>query len=429
MNTSSHPIKQEELMAYLDGELPADRAAVVAAHLEQCMECREWAVDSHALADRVMAWQVAPAPPSLTEHVIAAIPAGEIKPQAATTPAPSWWRTRRFGFPRWALATAGGLCALVLVVAVSMNIVTRAPMSRLPEPADQLAERSQAVSAPAPAPAPVMARKAAVGVVGGVPGGVPAGEIGGVAGDNSAGGGGGGGSAESLSIAVPMIARTASLTLLAKDFDQTRAALEDAVRRHHGYSGQLTVGGETGSGRTLSATFRVPADQLDATLSEIKRLARVERETLGGEEVTDQYVDLSARLFNAHRTEQTLLEVLEKRTGKLADVLAVEEELARVREEIERMDAELKNLQNRVTFATLQVEMHEEYKAALEITPSVGRRMGNALVEGLRTAADSLLGVALFFMNTGPFVLLWGLILFWPVRFLVRRVRSALTKK
>jgi chromosome segregation ATPase len=226
-----------------------------------------------------------------------------------------------------------------------------------------------------------------------------------------------------------MIARTASLTLLAKDFDKTRTAIEQVVRRHHGYSGELTVGSETGSARTLSATFKVPAGELDAAIAEIKQLARVERETLGGEEVTDQYVDLSARLSNAHRTEQTLLDILEKRTGKLADVLAVEEELARVREEIERMQAELKNLQNRVTFATLQVEMREEYKAALEIPPSVGRRLKNALVEGLRTAADSVLGVAFFFMSSGPVLLLWILILFWPVRFLVRRVRAALAKK
>ena len=140
-------------------------------------------------------------------------------------------------------------------------------------------------------------------------------------------------------------------------------------------------------------------------------------------------MDLTARLSNARRTEQTLLDLLANRTGKLSDVLEVEQELARVREQIERMEAELKNLQNRVSFATLQVELHEEYKAELEMAPSLGRRLWNAVVEGFRMAADSVVGLALFFLNVGPFLLLWALILFWPARYVWRRVRAARVQK
>ena len=123
---------------------------------------------------------------------------------------------------------------------------------------------------------------------------------------------------------------------------------------------------------------------MDAAISEIKQLAHVQQESQGGEEVTEQYVDLTARLSNARRTEKTLLDLLANRTGKLSDVLEVEQELARVREQIERMEAESKSLQNRVSFATLQVELHEEYEEELEMTPSLGRRLWNAVVEGFR---------------------------------------------
>jgi chromosome segregation ATPase len=228
----------------------------------------------------------------------------------------------------------------------------------------------------------------------------------------------------------PMIVRTASLKLLTKEFDKTREALEGVIRRHRGYSAQLTVGSESGSAHTLSATFRVPADRLDAAIAEIKQLAHVEQESQGGEEVTEQYVDLTARLSNARRTEQTLLDILEKRTGRLADVLEVEQELARVREEIERMEGELKSLQNRLSYATLRVELREEYKAELEMTPpSVGGRMRNALVEGYRAAVDSLVGLVLLLLNVGPFLLLWALILFWPARYVWRQVRAAKVQK
>lgn len=57
-------------------------------------------------------------------------------------------------------------------------------------------------------------------------------------------------------------------------------------------------------------------------------------------------------------------------------------------------------------------------------TPSVSGRLRNAIVEGYRAAVDSLVGTILFFFNVGPFLLLWGAILFFPARFAWRRLRA-----
>jgi uncharacterized small protein (DUF1192 family) len=224
----------------------------------------------------------------------------------------------------------------------------------------------------------------------------------------------------------PMIVRTASLTLVSKEFDQTRAAIEAVVRQHRGYTAQLTVSGQAGAGQSLTATFRVPADQLDAVMAELKKLGRVEQESQNGEEVTEQYVDLSARLANARRTEQRLGQVLEQRTGKIPDVLAVEREIARVRGEIERMEAQLKNLDNQVEFASLHVQLSEEYKAQIEVTPpSTGTRLRNATVEGYHSLVESALGLITFLLSYGPVLLFWGAILYWPMRFAWRRLRAS----
>ena len=58
MKTKTHPIEQEELMAYLDGELPADRAAVAAAHLEQCSECQSFVTGMQDVSRKMMEWEV-----------------------------------------------------------------------------------------------------------------------------------------------------------------------------------------------------------------------------------------------------------------------------------------------------------------------------------------------------------------------------------
>jgi Domain of unknown function (DUF4349) len=223
---------------------------------------------------------------------------------------------------------------------------------------------------------------------------------------------------------VPMIARTAALTLTTKEFDKSRAALEEILKRHNGYMGELKVSAPADAGRTLTATLRVPGPQLEAAMAELKKLGRVENESQGGEEVTQQYVDLQARLANGKHTEQRLTEILRTRTGKLQDVLKVELEIDRVRGEIEQMQAEQKELTKRVAFATLNTTIQEEYFARLQSTPpSTGSRFRNAAVDGYNTVIEGLIEVALFLLSAGPSLLLWAAILFFPARWVWKKLR------
>jgi len=223
-----------------------------------------------------------------------------------------------------------------------------------------------------------------------------------------------------------MIIRTAQLSLITKEFDKARANLEVILKRHRGYFGELKAGGSTGSGRTLTATLRVPDDQLDATLTEVKTLGRVESESQSGRDVTSQYVDLQARLANAHNTERRLTDLLRNRTGKLSDVLEVEQALDRVRGEIEQMEAERKNMANQVSYATLNATITEDYKAQLQVVPpSTSTRLSNAAVEGYRIMADGVVSMALFLLSIGPSLLLWGAVLFFPARVVWKKVRRS----
>ena len=223
----------------------------------------------------------------------------------------------------------------------------------------------------------------------------------------------------------PMIIRTADLSLITKDFDHARSAIETILKRHHGYVGELSVGGATGSGRTLTATLRVPADQLDTSLTDLKSLGRVESESQSGQDVTSQYVDLQARLGNARNTELRLTDLLRQRTGKLSDVLEVEQEVDRVRGEIEQMEAERKNMSNQVTFATLNATITEDYKAQLQVVPpSTSTRLGNAAVHGYKSMVDGMVGLALFLLENIPSLLFWLALLFFPARLVWRKVRQ-----
>jgi hypothetical protein len=405
MNRSTHPFEQEEVMAYLDGELTVERATVVAAHLERCAECQALAADLRSVSERLAAWQVEPSPPRLAERLASALeaPRSATAPAAARLPRPERRRPLVRGWV-WGLAATAATCMLLTAIAIPNLLRSRIA-------ANQASRMARSDGRPTELPR-------SQGTVGGVPGGVAGGTLGGLSeipAENQV-----------ETPAGPMIVRTAELTLVCKEFDPAREALERIVHQHQGYTAQLSVSGQAGAGRILTATLRVPAHELDAVVAEVKKLGRVEQESQGGEEVTQQYVDLSARLSNARHTEQRLLEVLHQRTGRMTDILAVEREIARVRGEIETMDARLKNLEKQVRYATLQVRLSEEYRAQLDVpqTPT-GIRLRNACIEGYRGVVDSTVGLALFLLSYGPVLLFWFLILFWPLRFAWRYLRRA----
>jgi len=101
--------------------------------------------------------------------------------------------------------------------------------------------------------------------------------------------------------------------------------------------------------------LRVPADQLDTSVDDLRKLGRVTHESQAGEEVTQQHIDLAARLKNSRNTETRLNDVLHKSNGQTKDILEVERESARVRGEIELMEAERKELEHRVEFGTIDI--------------------------------------------------------------------------
>jgi hypothetical protein len=210
------------------------------------------------------------------------------------------------------------------------------------------------------------------------------------------------------------------------NFARARASIEDILKRHGGHIAALNIGSPADTGQTLQATLRIPARQLDAAMSEIRQLGRVETEQQAGQEVSRQMVDLEARLANSRNAEQRLADILRRSTGKITDVLAVEKEINRVRGDIERMEAERKNLGDQVSFATLDLRINEEYKARINVSaPSTLGRLRNSAVEGYRNMADSLTDFAIFILSYGPSLVVWAALLFFPARYAWRWLRKS----
>jgi hypothetical protein len=218
------------------------------------------------------------------------------------------------------------------------------------------------------------------------------------------------------------IARTVSLRISVRDFSAARESVDRIVKAHAGFTASMTISSPKDSSRSISANFAIPTAQCDTALQEFRSLGRVEEEHQGSEEVTAQSEDLDIRLKNAREAETRLTNILRLGTGKVSDVLEVENAITRVREEIEHMETEQRRLNNRVVYASINLNLTEEFQAEPSIRSSqLGLRLRNAFIDGYHGAADGVLNVLEIVLSTGPSLLLWGLILFWPSRWAWRR--------
>ena len=124
---------------------------------------------------------------------------------------------------------------------------------------------------------------------------------------------------------------------------------------------------------------------------------------------------------NARNTEQRLTELLRERTGKLSDVLAVEEQIDATRGQIETMEAEQKNLSKRISFATLQLRVSEEYKESLNLErPSILTKLRNAAIDGYRSVINGAIDLLIFLLAYGPGLLIAIAVLFSPLRTMLK---------
>jgi hypothetical protein len=417
MIAEAHFVTPEELMAYRDGELPAERGESVAAHLHKCAQCQKLDGVLGDASQILAGWTVAPtaANPSFEKRL------SELAVESSAKRPSVRARVAAFGGRHRIFSAVAGTAALIAVTFVMASISTMRPK---PKSVAQVFDNARTGD-----------RWASVGAAGELQYDDFAKEKVGEAldaaqterkvllerlqqqqissnlEDN-----------QSTTTPQPLIARTVTLSIIVKDFGFSRTALDAILARHHGYAASLNASTQQSAARSLQASLRIPAGELNAAVAELKSLGHVENESQAGEEVTQQHADLVARLKNSRETEQRLQAILLQRTGKISDVLAVEQEIARVRGEIEQMEAEQKALEHRVDFATVDLSLAEEYKAQIgSPSPSIATRFHNALVAGYRSAVESVVGIILFFAEYGPSAMIWLTLLAPLVWFLRRR--------
>jgi hypothetical protein len=167
-----------------------------------------------------------------------------------------------------------------------------------------------------------------------------------------------------------MLIRNGQATVQVTRLDDAVAKLRQTAAQLGGFVANTSIVGGKDEHRSASLEIRVPSAEFDAVVTALGGLGKVESVTATVQDVGEEYVDLGARAANARHMEARLVEMLAQRTGKLSDALTVEQELRRVREEIERYDARMKFLERRTSLSSIEVNLHEPMSVLDQRGPS-----------------------------------------------------------
>jgi Domain of unknown function (DUF4349)/Putative zinc-finger len=154
--------------------------------------------------------------------------------------------------------------------------------------------------------------------------------------------------------------RNANVELEIVSFDDAVQKITAFANEERGYVATTNSQKQANGKLRGQVIAKVLPENLDRFLQKIRGIGELKNQTLGTEDVTKAYFDTDARLKNARVMEQRLIDMLKTKTGKVSDLLQVERELGRVREDIEKMQGELKYWDSQVQFATVTISLTEK---------------------------------------------------------------------
>lgn len=195
------------------------------------------------------------------------------------------------------------------------------------------------------------------------------------------------------------VIKNGSLSLQVATIDEAVNSIGTIAKAHGGtVTNQSTTQFNTASPRESTLSLRVAADQFDAAMSDIKKIAQeVVYETISTNDVTSTYVDLEARLKNAYAEEASYVTVLAKATS-VEDILKVQSYLSQVRGEIESMEAQKTYLDSQTAYSTIEVTMSEDAKVTFSDDTF---RPWQTIVDAVQTVVEGFQNFILVMIRVG----------------------------
>lgn len=176
---------------------------------------------------------------------------------------------------------------------------------------------------------------------------------------------------------------TARIELHVANLDDARGKLDALLTEVKGYVAKSDESGRSGGSRSGTWKVRVPVSAFHDFLARVESFGELINKTSDAQDVTEEYVDVEARLKNLKAEEAVLNKLLQEKAQSTADLLAFRKQITDVREQIERLQARLTTLSRLTAMTTIDIVMSEDKAYIPPTAPTFGTSIG-------RTFADSI---------------------------------------
>ncbi|MFO8061122.1 MAG: DUF4349 domain-containing protein [Bacillota bacterium] len=218
----------------------------------------------------------------------------------------------------------------------------------------------------------------------------------------------------------------ASISLEVPSPEESMQTVLDLVREHQGFISNANQW-QVGETRTrVEITARVPAEYFDDVRSTLLDMGVVTHSRVWSTDVTEEYIDLSARLDNLRSEEEALRRILEQ-ASTVEDMLAVRKHLTDVRGQIESLQGRLRYLDDRVAYSTFTIEIRPETLSAAAISAmgfqNFAPRLSAGLIRGINLVLNVTGNFIIAFVTALPSLLV-AAVLIWLLLLGIRALRS-----
>lgn len=204
-----------------------------------------------------------------------------------------------------------------------------------------------------------------------------------------------------------------SISAETKKFDTLLESISKKTGELGGYVESSEINGSSysyNSSRWANLTVRIPADKLDAFITEVDSNANITSKMESVRDVTLEYVDIESHI-NALRAEQESLLKILKEAEKLGDIIKIQSQLTDVRYEIESYESRLRTYDNMVIYSTVNINISEVERETPADPETFGEEIKARLGENLNNIKDGLRSFAIWFISSIPFIILWAVII------------------
>ncbi len=217
-----------------------------------------------------------------------------------------------------------------------------------------------------------------------------------------------------------MIIKSGSLSIEVEKFDDAEAKISNVVKGYNGFIANSKSTSNSSGNKSGTITVKVPADKFDALVFEVSKIGKVMNQNIQANDVTEEYVDLEARLKTQKELEQRLVKLLNEKASRLTEVIEVEEKLASVRQKIESLEGKMKLLKSQSDLSTLTVSVYEPSMISTSSGGGFFYELGQAIKKGL-SGFTNVLAVSITLLIAIIPIVVFVLIIVWIIRRILRK--------